>query len=69
MEISTELADRVMRLVVSAEYRPCKPKQIAAQLDLDPDEFREMRRVIKKLVLEGRLLYGSATAVVDESPL
>ena len=65
MEISTELADRVMRLVVSADYRPCKPKQIAAQLDLDPDEYRELRRVIKQLVLEGRLLYGSNHLVLS----
>ena len=59
MEISTELADRLMRLVVSPDYRPGKPKQIAAQLKLDPDEYRELRRVIKQLVLEGRLVYGS----------
>ena len=59
MEISTELADRVMRLVVSADYRPSKPKQIAAKLKLDPKGFRELRRVIKQLVLEGRLVYGS----------
>ena len=59
MEISTEQADRVMRLVVSADYRPSKPKQIAAKLKLDPKGFRELRRVIKQLVLEGRLVYGS----------
>lgn len=65
MDISSELADRVMRLVVSADYRPCKPKQIAAQLKLDPDDYRELRRVIKQLVLEGRLLYGSNHLVVS----
>ena len=65
MEISTELTDRLMRLVVSADYRPCKPKQIAAQLKLDPDEYRELRRVIKQLVLEGRLLYGSNHLVLS----
>ena len=65
MDISTELADRVMRLVVSADYRPCKPKQIATQLKLDPDDFRELRRVIKQLVLEGRLVYGSNHLVIS----
>ncbi len=59
MEISTSLADRVMRLVVSPDYRPSKPKQIAGQLKLAPDEYRELRRVIKQLVLEGRLVSGS----------
>ena len=65
MDISTELADRVMRLVVSADYRPSKPKQIANELKLAPDEYRELRRVIKQLVLEGRLLYGSNHLVIS----
>ncbi len=65
MDISTKLADRVMRLVVSADYRPCKPKQIGAQLKLDPDQYRELRRVIKQLVLEGRLVYGSNHLVLS----
>ena len=65
MEISQELADRVMRLVVSPEYRPSKPKQIAATLQLEPDDYRELRRTIKQLVLEGRLIYGSNHLVVS----
>ena len=65
MDISTELSDRVMRLVVSADYRPSKPKQIATQLKLDPEDFRELRRVIKQLVLEGRLIYGSNHLVIS----
>jgi ribonuclease R len=65
MEISTELADRVMRLVVSPDYRPCKPKQIAEQLQLDGDGYREVRRVVKQLVLEGRLIYGSNHLVIS----
>jgi ribonuclease R len=65
MDISTQLADRVMRLVVSSEYRPSKPKQLASQLKLDPDEFRELRRVVKQLVLEGRLVYGSNHLVMS----
>ena len=65
MEISSELADRVMRLVVSSDYRPSKPKQIAAQLQLDLDGYRELRRVIKQLVLEGRLVYGSNHLVMS----
>lgn len=65
MEISQELADRVMRLVVSPEYRPSKPKQIAAMLQLEPDDYRELRRTIKQLVLEGRLLYGGNHLVIS----
>ncbi|MEO1524940.1 MAG: ribonuclease R [Planctomycetota bacterium] len=65
MDISQELADRVMRLVVSTDYRPSKPKQIAAMLKLPPDEYRELRRTIKQLVLEGRLIYGSNHLVIS----
>ncbi len=69
MEISKQLADRVMRLVVSADYRPCKPKQIAALLSLDADGFRELRRVIKQLVLEGRLVYGANHFVISSGSM
>lgn len=65
MEISQELADRVMRYVVSPEYRPSKPKQIAAALQLEADDYRELRRTIKQLVLEGRLIYGSGHLVIS----
>ena len=65
MEISQELTDRVMRLVVSADYRPSKPKQIAATLNLDPAEYRELRRTIKQLVREGRLIYGSNHLIIS----
>lgn len=54
-----------MRLVVSADYRPSKPKQIATSLKLGLDEYRDLRRVIKQLVLEGRLLYGSNHLVIS----
>lgn len=69
MDISTQLAERVMRLIVSADYRPSKPKQIANALKLAPDEYRELRRVIKQLVLEGRLLYGSNHLVMSVGAL
>jgi ribonuclease R len=65
MEISTDLADRVMRLVVSPDYRPSKPKQIAAQLHLEQEEYRQLRRVIKHLVQEGRLIYGSNHFIIS----
>lgn len=58
MKVSQELTDRLLRLVHSAEYRPLKPKRLAAALELDQDGYRELRRVIKQLVIEGRLVYG-----------
>jgi len=59
MEVSSELADRVLRLVSSHDYRPAKPKVIAATLGVNPDEFREVKRVVKALVHRGQLVYGA----------
>ena len=73
MEISQELSDRVIRWVTSEDYQPSKPKRIAADFKLPPDDYRELRRVIKQLVHEGRLVYGSnhlviPAAAIDGSP-
>lgn len=59
MEVSSELVDQVLRLVSSPDYRPAKPKQLAAQLGVDPDDYREIKRVIKALVHRGQLVYGA----------
>lgn len=69
MEISSELADSIVRLVHSPDYRPCKPKQIAAQLNVSPEDYREVRRTIKWLVHEGQLVYAGNHLVLpaDES--
>lgn len=65
MEISSELADSIIRLVHSPDYRPCKPKQIAAQLNVPPDDYREVRRTIKWLVHEGQLVYAGNHLVLS----
>lgn len=67
MDVSQQLTDRVMQHIHTAEYRPSKPKAIAAALNLDPDEFRELRRVVKQLVLEGRVFYGGNHLVIPAS--
>jgi ribonuclease R len=59
MDVSRELTDRVLRHVYDAEYRPAKPKQIAMAIEAYPDDYREVRRVIKQLTLEGQIVYGS----------
>lgn len=58
MEVSADLTSRLLRLVHAPDYRPSKPKKIATELGLEADEYRELRRVVKQLVLEGRLVYG-----------
>jgi ribonuclease R len=65
MEISRELADQIVRLVHAPDYRPVKPRQIAAQIDATDDQYREVRRTIKALVLEGQLSYGGNHLVMS----
>ncbi len=65
MEISQELADRIVRFVHAPDYRPVKPRQIADQLKVPPDDFREVRRTIKALVLSGQLVYASNHLVLS----
>jgi ribonuclease R len=69
MQVSQDLTDRLLRWVHAAEYRPSKPKHIATSLKLDLDEYRELRRVIKQLVLEGRLVYGGNHLVMAAAAL
>ncbi len=59
MEVSQELAERVLQWVGAATYRPSKAKQIAAGLGIDADaELRELKRVVKWLVAKKKLRYG-----------
>ncbi len=58
MEVSKELADRVISVISGPEYRPSKAAQIAAKMGIDDDGVREVKRVIKALVAKGQLVYG-----------
>ncbi|TWU26578.1 Ribonuclease R [Novipirellula galeiformis] len=64
MDVSPELTDQLLRHISSSLYRPSKPKNIAKALKLDSDGYRELRRVVKQLVLEGRVVYGSNHLVI-----
>jgi ribonuclease R len=65
METSKELADQILRLVHAPEYRPVKPRQIATLINAPDDQYREVRRTIKGLVLEGQLIYGGNHLVLS----
>lgn len=69
MEISQELAARIVSLVYSPQYRPLKPRQIATELQLPPDDYREVRRTIKALVLQGQLAYSGNHLVLPADAL
>ncbi|MEM1225291.1 MAG: VacB/RNase II family 3'-5' exoribonuclease [Planctomycetota bacterium] len=58
MKVSQTLTDRLLRWVHTSAYRPSKPKQIAIGMKLDADDTKELKRVVKQLVAEGRVVYG-----------
>jgi ribonuclease R len=53
------LSELLLAHVYQPNYRPVKPRVIIKQLDLPPDSIRDLRMVIKKLVKQGHLAYGS----------
>lgn len=52
------LAQQVLDFVYHPSYQPIKPKAIHKALHLPPDSYPEVRKVIKRLVLEGKLAYA-----------
>lgn len=66
---TTPLTDLVFAFVVSPEYRPMKPRMILNQLKLPEEQYRELRRAIKTLVREGRVLFGANHLVLPSTHL
>ena len=55
----SELEEKILKYINRQEYRPVKPRVIAKQLNLDADEYREVRRAVKRLKREMKLTYGA----------
>lgn len=66
---TTPLTDLVFAFVVSPEYRPMKPRMILNHLKLPEEQYRELRRAIKTLVREGRVLFGANHLVLPSTHL
>jgi ribonuclease R len=58
-----ELERAILQLVGRPGYRPVKSRVIAERLDLPKDRASEVKKAIKKLVSEGRLVYGPSRTV------
>jgi ribonuclease R len=66
---SETIAEQILRIVYAEGYRPTKPKGLHKSLKLADEAYRELRRAIKKLVREGRLVFGSNHLVLrPDSP-
>lgn len=57
------LEPEVLAHVLSANYRPVKPKVIAKQLSIPSDQIPGLKLCIRRLVKQGKLKYGSGHLV------
>ena len=65
MSIEKTIEKKILKHVRSKHYRPQKPRQIARQLNFDDE--RILKNVIKRLVKDGRLLWGPKHLVLRGS--
>jgi len=56
--MSDAIEQQLLALVNAADYRPLKPRAIIKQLGLEPDDARVLKRIVKRLVKQGRLVWG-----------
>lgn len=66
MKEKLNLEKLILDLVLSDNYQPLKPRAIAKKLKL-PDEEREVKRTIKRLVKKGKLAHGPKHLVLKGS--
>jgi ribonuclease R len=59
MPANHDLEQSILQLVRSPNYRPVKPRVLGKLLDLPEEHYRDLKRLIKKLVKKGQLVYGA----------
>ncbi|MCE9545333.1 MAG: ribonuclease R [Planctomycetia bacterium] len=62
-DYDTELERSLLELLAQSSYRPVKPRKIAKQLHLSEEQLQRLKRIIKRLVKQGRVSYGENHAV------
>ena len=58
-----ELEQSLLELLKEPGYRPVKPRKIVKQLHLAEEQLKQLKRLIKRLVREGKLAYGDKHVV------
>lgn len=61
---AAELRQRILDFVYNPQYRPSKPKEIHRALDLSDDDYRVLRKLIKRMVIDGELAFASNHLVI-----
>ncbi len=59
MEEEIELEHLIINHVNETKYKPVKPRMIAQRLELPKEQFRDVKKTVKRLVREGKLSYGA----------
>ena len=65
---SEPIVQQVLKLVHSADYKPCKPRVIHKNLKLPDEDYRPLRRAIKQLVRDGLVTFGPNHLVLRANP-
>jgi len=63
-----ELQSAIVELVNQPDYQPVKPRVIAHRLGLPKEEATDVRRAVKRLVRQGKLVYASNHLVRPAPP-
>jgi ribonuclease R len=59
-----DLVTAVLQHVNRPDYRPVKPRVIAKQLGIGEEQLRDLKKVVKLLVKQGKIAYGSGHLVL-----
>lgn len=54
-----DLEKLILQFVLDPAYKPAKPRLIGKRLGLSDEELPEVRRAVKRLVKQGKLVYGA----------
>lgn len=68
---SNDLEQRVLEFVLRPGYQPVKPRVIAKKLGLPPEANEDVRKAIKRLLKQGKVMWGAkhlVMPVVDQPP-
>lgn len=63
------ILQQILTLVNSADYRPSKPRVLLKTLMLPEEDYRLLRRAVKRLVRDGQVVYGANHLVMRPDQL
>lgn len=62
------ISRRILSHLADSRYRPRKPRELADELSIDPDEREAFTRTVNLLIADGQVVLGSANTVILPPP-